>query len=72
MNQKKAKRIRRDLKLVAPDLPKVSYKYENHKARHIPTGKLNADGSPLMVVYTPHTVRLGNCQRKHYQQLKRA
>lgn len=73
MNGKKAKAERRFAKMWAqPGTPDISYNYHKHKAYHAPTGKINADGSPLMVTITPVTVVLADCVRRYYQQLKRA
>ena len=73
MNGKKAKAARRFAKMWArPGTPDISYHFHKHKASHAPTGKINADGSPLMVTITPVTVVLADCVRRYYQQLKRA
>jgi len=73
MNGKKAKALRFMAKYVNRDAAEeTSYHFHKHKAYHAPTGKINADGSPLMVTITPVTVVLADCVRKYYQQLKRA
>lgn len=75
MNGKKAKALRRiaeHLGTMGKTDKETSYNFHKHKAYHAPTGKINADGSPLMVTITPVTVVLANCVRKYYQQLKRA
>lgn len=71
MNGKKAKLLRKDVNGLSNGEGKENkYTYFNHREKSFPTGELNANGTPKVVKVETFTVKLGECQRKLYQQLK--
>lgn len=53
-------------------LHQVGYYEEKHKPKWYATGKLTADGKQEGQYHTPITIRLSDCIRKTYKQLKKA
>lgn len=53
-------------------LPPVAYTEQKHKPKWFATGGLTAEGKPEGFFYTPVTIRLGDCVRNTYKQLKKA
>lgn len=53
-------------------LHQVGYYEQKHKPKWFATGKLTAEGKPEGFFYTPITIRLADCVRNTYKQLKKA
>lgn len=70
MNAKKCKALRKHLR--ATGVVPTIYQSIERRAKLVPNGKLNEDGTQQMVVITPVTVVLGDCDRRYYQSLKRS
>ena len=68
MNEKKAKALR---KMMGGKIDGTIYHEIKRKAKLVPTGKLNEDGTQQMTVITPVTRVLGDCDRRTYQLIKR-
>ncbi|MNJ30273.1 hypothetical protein D3C77_248700 [compost metagenome] len=68
MNAKKCKALR---KMMGGKIDGTIYHEIKRKAKLLPTGKLNEDGTQQMVVITPVTRVLGDCDRRTYQLIKR-
>ena len=71
MNAKKAKFLRKIARR-AGSTAQNQYTPQQHRARLLPTGRLNADGTPQQVVFTPVTLRYeATCPRGVYRALKK-
>ena len=74
MNEKQAKRIRRQVcrDPQAQKLPDVNYESRTVKMRKLRLDGLDKEGKAVYVTWPSITIRLGNCKRRLYQRVKRA
>lgn len=72
MRNSKAKLIRKSVKLFGEGLSETTtYTQIKHKPKKVMLPALNADGTQMFTVITPVTTKLGDCQRKLYQEMKK-
>lgn len=69
MRGSKAKAIRKTAATL--DMPDKNYSHQQHRAKLIPTGQLDASGNMKMMKVVPVTTSLGDCKRAVYQELKK-
>lgn len=69
MNAKKCKALRQYIRQGEKDI--TTYQEIKRRAKTVPTGKLNPDGTQQFTVITPVTVVLGDCDRSVYQHAKK-
>lgn len=72
MRNSKAKQIRAAVKLFADNLPEVTtYVDQKHKAKSVKTYEVDHAGNRKVMIITPITRKLGDCERKLYQEMKK-
>lgn len=69
MRGSKAKAIRKTVATLY--MPAKIYSHQQHRAKLLPTGQLDANGNMKMMKVVPVTTSLGGCQRAVYQELKK-
>jgi hypothetical protein len=71
MRAVKAKHLRNVARALGEGLPVNVSNNHPQRPKKIFTGELNEDGTQKFIIITPIVRKLGDCQRKIYQDLKR-